>query len=467
MWTVLIVLLAGAGTAPAADVAATVNGQAILVREIDAPSGAKIAALREELVALAARTVDRLVDDRLRARAPSSKETLTSPPPVTDEQIRAFRASRGGDFEGPSAPGGKARDPAVERAAIRYYLEQQAREAAEAEARRREGHAVKIFPTDAGDLEQALPPERKLARVGGASIRAVEFERAAALPLYRLRGEIFRERRRNLDAAIEDVLLKQEASRRGVSREALLAGISGRATVNDGEVQAFIAAERAAGRSVPSAERARLYLEFRKAYAGRTALLDQLRAAARVKILLREPEAPRLPIVEAGAPASGARTGPRLVVYSNYRCTPCRATHREIDHLRAADQGVRVIFRDFIPVYDPVAGEAARLSRCAARLGAFARMRRELLTREPPAFGLPWYDEDELPALTDKLQVNPTAFTRCLSAAETREASERDTAHARELGFEEAPAFVAEGTPLSGMQSADGLARALRHASPR
>jgi hypothetical protein len=89
VWPVLIVLMAGAGATPAADVAATGNGQAILVREIDAPSGAKIAALREELVALAARTVDRLVDDRLRARAPSLKETLPPPPLLGVEFLRS------------------------------------------------------------------------------------------------------------------------------------------------------------------------------------------------------------------------------------------------------------------------------------------------------------------------------------------------------------------------------------------
>jgi protein-disulfide isomerase len=463
-----LMLMAGLSTAPMAEVAATVNGQAILVREIDTPSSAKITKLQEELRARAARAIDRLVDDRLRALAPTTPALSPSPAPITEEEIRAFRASRTEDFTGPLAPGGAARDPAVERAAIRYYLEQHARATAEVEVRRRlrEGHTVELFLPDVREIEQVLPAEREVARVDGVSIRAAELERAAALPLYRLRGEIYRERRRNMEAAIENLLLTQEARRRGVSQQALLAKVSAGVTVSDEEVHAFIEAEQAAGRPVPTAERARPYLEFHKAYTRRQALLDQLRAVARIESLLKEPAAPRLPVVEAGAPGLGAQAGPRLVVYTNYRCTPCRAVHREIDRLLAADRTVRVVFRDFIPVYDPVATGAARLSRCAARLGAFARMRSELLTREPPAFGQPWYEEAALPSLASKLGIDPPAFRQCLFSAEIREAIERDTTHALELGFEEAPAFVAEGVPLSGLQSASGLARAL-HQEPR
>src|SRR5690606_26071414 len=134
---------------------------------------------------------------------------------------------------------------------------------------------------------------------------------------------------------------------------------------------AFIEAERAAGRPISDPERARQYLSFRKAHARRTTFVESLRASARIEILFEEPYPPRLPMTEANAPALGRPDGLRLVVYTNYRCAPCRQTHREIDRLLATDGKVRVIFRDFVPVYDPVASEAARVSRCADRLGAF------------------------------------------------------------------------------------------------
>jgi len=112
-----------------------------------------------------------------------------------------------------------------------------------------------------------------------------------------------------------------------------------------------------------------------------------------------------------------------------------------------------------------VAGEAARLSRCADRFGVFARMRSELLARDPPAFGEVWYKENALPILAGKLGIDSAAFSQCLSSTETRKAVERDSAQARDLGFEEAPSFVAQGIPLSGMQSAESLAGFLRQSA--
>jgi protein-disulfide isomerase len=152
----------------------------------------------------------------------------------------------------------------------------------------------------------------------------------------------------------------------------------------------------------------------------------------------------------------------RLIVYSNHRCGPCRAVHREIDRLRADDPGVRVAFLDFVPVYDPVATEGARLVRCAARLGAFEAMRRALLERDAPKFGQRWFADDAVAALARPIQVDATAFAACLAAPETSAAIVRDSANARALGFTEAPGLLANGAPLSGMQTATALARALR-----
>jgi protein-disulfide isomerase len=466
MWTILLMLLAVSPAALAEEeVAAKINGQAIPLAEIDAPSRPKIVRLHQALTDEAARALDRLIDRQLQA---SSEAKSPSPKPVTDEAIRAFRSSRPEDFEGPFAPLETRRNPAVEQPAIRHYLTQKTLETAEAVARRRlrEGHAIKILLPDGPKLERPLPPIRTVALVDDTPIAAETLEQAAALRLYRLRKEIYLERQRRLETAVENRLLSGEARRRGIPTEELLARITRDAKVGDKELNAFLESERAAGRPVSDPDRARQYLAFRKAYARRAALVKKLRNSARVEILLEEPSPPRLPMIEANAPVLGAQDGQRLIAYTNYRCTPCRAAHREIDRLLAAQRNVRVIFRDFIPVYDPVANEAARLSRCANRLGAFGRVRSELLTRNPPAFGETWYKDDALRSLAGRLGIDPDALVQCLSSPEIGEAIERDTAEARELGFEEAPSFVVQGIPLSGMQSAKSLAEFLRHAMP-
>jgi predicted DsbA family dithiol-disulfide isomerase len=89
-------------------------------------------------------------------------------------------------------------------------------------------------------------------------------------------------------------------------------------------------------------------------------------------------------------------------------------------------------------------------------------MRRTLLERDPPKFGQRWFADDAVADLARSIQVDPTAFAACLAAPETAAAIVRDSARARALGFTEAPGILANGAPLSGMQTAAALARALR-----
>jgi hypothetical protein len=157
----------------------------------------------------------------------------------------------------------------------------------------------------------------------------------------------------------------------------------------------------------------------------------------------------------------GAKKGKRLVVYTNYRCPACRTVQQELDTLLTQDKKVRVIFHDFIPGFDPVATEAAYLTRCAAQWGAFSRMRQELLTREPPTFGQHWYQESELPQLMRRLRVKKKKeFLDCLGT-DVYKAIEQETASALALGFEAPPMFIAEGIPVTGTPTAENLAQAL------
>jgi protein-disulfide isomerase len=467
MWLLAFSVLASVTPTPAAEVAARVDEMAILIREIDAPSQAKLDKLHAQLRELVAETVGRLIDDRVCAGASESESP--TPVPITDDAIRAFQEAHRQDFESPVAPEAAAPNSALTRKAIRHLLERQARDAAAAAAcrRRRQTHAIEHLPAAAGTLAAPLPPTQALARIDATPLPAGDVERAAALRLYRLRGEIFRERQRNLSAAVDEALLAREAARRNTSRAALDAELAAPQPVTEAELDAFLDGERAKGRPVPARDRARPYLEFQQAHARRAMVLDNLRAAARIEVLLSEPVVPLLPVEEQGAAAVGPAAGPRVVAYSNYRCRPCRATHRELDRLRRIDPTVRVVFRDFVPVYDPVASEAARLARCAAALGVFPAMREILLTRDPPPFGRPWYGDETLPELARTIGADPRRFAACAADPTQLAHIESDTEDARALGFDEAPAFVAEGVPLSGMQSAEGLARALQEGIAR
>jgi len=450
----LAIALAPAAQAQAAGAAARIGDETLSLAAVDAASGGKSEQILLRLRQVASHALDALIDARLLTDAGPASEAA---PAVGEEEIDAFRAERAEDFEGPFAPGGAARDAAVQRAAIRHYLEAQALERARAArlASLRTRHPIERLLPDASELATPLAPDRTVARIDGRALPARVLETRAALRLYRLRGELARERMRQAETLIEERLLAREAARRGSDVASLLEAET--RDPDDADLRSFQEQERAAGRPVPAAERARPYLAFRARHAARERVLAAARQHDTVTLYLSEPALPRLPVETAGAPSLGPADGARLVVYDNYGCEVCRAVQQEIDRLLATSGEVRVVFRDWIPHYDPAAREAAALARCADRQGRFAAMRSALLAAAPPGFGGGF----DLPALAARAGLDEPALRACIGG-DVQRAIDADTRRARALGFESAPAFVAEGIPLSGAQSAAGLARALR-----
>lgn len=314
------------------------------------------------------------------------------------------------------------------------------------------GRALKLLLPQPTELETPLAADRIVAFAGRESIRAAALERAAALRLYRLRGELHLERRRQLETLIDGSLLRAEARRRNVSPASLEASLAQVRPVTTAELRTFAASERAAGRPEPDPERARPYLEFHKRHERRLALLRELRERADIRIHLQAPPRPRLPVEPDGGVTLAAATGPVLVAYTNYRCSLCRATHRELDRLGAGKKTPRIVLRDFIPPGDSTAMQAAALARCAQRHGKLVPVRDALLGAE----NLP-----DLDAVARLVGITPSALRACARSPEVQRQIERDTQAALRIGFEAPPAFVADGFPLSGMQTAEQLHEAL------
>lgn len=320
-------------------------------------------------------------------------------------------------------------------------------------------HDVALASLDPKALENPLPPDQVVGVVDGTPLLAATLERAAALRLYRLRGELYLQRRRDLDRLLERRLIEIEAQSRGVSLQTLERSLAQAQDVSDAEVEAFIASERAAGRNVDDPERARPYLEFQQRYQRRTNVLNARRAKTPISIELAAPMRPRLAMDLRGGVNLGARDGRHLVVYTNYTCTLCRKTHAELDRLLAMPNPPSVVLHDFAS--DPVAMQAAALVRCAARNGRAAQMRTHLLSDSSPRTNEASFDPHELQAFAQVAGMKPKALRTCTESREVRQSIERDTRSAIRLGFDDPPAFIAEGVPLSGMQSAGALRDAL------
>lgn len=145
----------------------------------------------------------------------------------------------------------------------------------------------------------------------------------------------------------------------------------------------------------------------------------------------------------------GQRT---LVKFTDYGCTYCRASEKDVQRLIAADPGLRVVVREW-PIFHG-SEEAARMALAAAAQGKYPAFYRAMFAGEPPS-----------PA-----SVARAAATAGLDMAQARAvaASPKVTAElaqnmklARTLGFTGTPSWVAEGEVLEGAVGYDRLREAL------
>lgn len=446
-------LLAGAAAARATPVV-SVGGEPIALAAIDARCGTPCTRVPAELRRRKAEMLETLMGEALLAGGPP-----LTPAPVSDADVENYIAAHPTDFRGP---------PDRDRAAVRFFLEREARLAAErargAEERARRPPVVHVGPDDPTFADPA-PAARVLAEAGGRTITNGEVEARLAWPLYRLRGELALERRRAAEALVEEALWAREAAAAGTTPDALRNRIRRTARVTDDDVAAAVAAEAARRPgSEPSAARIRPYLLFRAGRAAEEAFLADAAARAGVRIDVPLPRPARLPL---GAGAFGwhgpAGAPARVVFLTSHRG---EVTRRMWDVVRrlAAEPGTAVTVRPLLPQWDPEATAVAVAVRCAAAAGrGWAFQDAVARHAEPPTAA-------DLAAIAATLDLDDTRFRYCTRDPETAAAVAAESAEAERFFLDDPPALLVDGRPFTGMQSPNRLravARAARRRAER
>jgi hypothetical protein len=428
--------------------AALVGGQPITLAAVDTRCGAPCATLTADIAARKWAMLETLIGEALLARRPAP--TL---PAVTEAEIERYIAEHPADFHGP---------PERDRAAVRFFLERERRRAADAQRIESERAAhpptVRVERTDPALAEET--GERVLAEASGRTIHDHDVEARLALPLYRLRGERARERRRHLDALVGEALWATEARRRGTSPEALRAEARGAAApVTDADIDRYFEAEIRA--KDPAAakrpDRIRPYLEFRTAQEAEAGTLATLRTRTPVAIMLAEPVPPRLVL----GPGPGGWKGPpeapiRIVFLTGYRERSRRMW--PVARSLGEEPDVALTVRALLPLWDPEATAVAAAARCATAEGRFWPFHDAAADREP----LP--DGAELSRIAAAVGLAAPAFASCTSAPATLAAVAGESAEAEHLGLDEPPALLIDGVVFGGVQGADQMRDAVRRA---
>lgn len=446
---VLGLALAPARSAFADDgVAARVGDTTVGIADVDRQCGEKCARLAGAILEQRRRTLDVLVDEALLASVPSPTPEAK---PVGDDEIERYRAAHAAELSG---------DEARDRAAVRFLLERERREARDrallADARRRTPPHLDLAALDAtGGAASAAT----VATVGRARITLRDVEQRAALALYRLRGELARERLRQLGAVVDETLWALAAAAKGTTPEQLRDTAAATApAVTEDDIQRYFNAEVKPRdpQAIANPDRIRPYLEFRARKAAEEAALADIRRATPVSVVLAEPSPPRFTLDPLPDALSGVADAPvRLVYLTSYRGAASRLAWESLRAYGASgDPSVALAVRPLLPQWDPDAMAVAAAVACAAQQGRWWTVL-DTLSRADP---LP--DARAILNVARGSGLDEGRFAFCVSSPATVDEVRRQSREAERLGLVEPPVVLVNGIAL-GAPSGEHLAKAI------
>jgi protein-disulfide isomerase len=314
-----------------------------------------------------------------------------------------------------------------------------------------------VVGADPSPAAPAVCGDEPVAFVGEAAIPRSRLTELSRERLLRLHTEAYEIERRLLEDHIDQQLLRQEAERRGLSVAALeeseIRGKVGRAS-GDEVKQAY----EAAGARHPDMSGSEVLqlvvtsLHGSRLRARRRAFLDELRAAAGVRILL-EPE--RATLTSQDAPSRGPADAPVTIVeFCDFQCPYCAGATVLLDRLleRFPDD-VRVVFRHFPLSSHKQAAAAAEAAACAHEQGAFWKMHDKIFAHQRRLA------RDDLVGYAQELALDTGEFEACLSSRRHSHAWQQDVAEASRFGVAGTPTFFVNGRLLTGGASFETLTK--------
>lgn len=302
-----------------------------------------------------------------------------------------------------------------------------------------------------------------LARVNGTAITDADVRASLGPELARLEAQVYELKKRQVDAIIAERLLEAEATRRGVSRQALEAEeIAAKVTpVTEEELSDFITANRTRIRGDAAAlkPQIRAFLEERKFDERRGAFVEALRDKNKVEVMLAAPAPYRATLDLDGAPVRGAQDAPVTIVeFSDFHCPFCRSVQPTLTDLLARYKGrVRLVYKHLpLDTLHPQARRASHASYCAQQQGKFWEFH-DVLYQD----GSSDSSDASLARIAAAAGLEHAPFERCLASPDAAAVVERDVTQGSELGLTGTPGFFINGRELNGAQPLDAFVRVI------
>ena len=301
-------------------------------------------------------------------------------------------------------------------------------------------------------LASTLAGEGVVARVGERAITAADLQAAAARRLIDVETRAYEQKRAALLELVEGELLRQEAVRRGMTVEALLAAeVEAKvAPVGEWDMDAYRAAhakELASPDEGAARAEAGQRLREQRVVQRRIGFLNELRARTPVALQL---QAPRIAVDPLDGAVRGAAAAPVTIVeFCEFQCPYCRRVQPTLRHLLDRyGKDLRLVYRHYPLARHRNAAKAAEAAECAREQDKFWPLHDRMFEQQErlaPA---------DLKAHARAVGLDGGKFDACLDSGRHAARVRRDLAEAESYGSPGTPLFFINGRLVSGAQPA-------------
>lgn len=318
-------------------------------------------------------------------------------------------------------------------------------------------------------VEKVTPPEREadrarvFATVDGQRITSGDVEESLAPALFSLEEQIYELRKKQLDAKINNILLEQEANKKGATAPALFESevTSKMRRVTDEEMQQFYQDNKARlGRPLYQVRTQVVdYLQGLIQTEAATAYSDQLRKAAKVQSFLKVPDPPFLKIAIDDQPWTGAANASvTMVEFTDYECPTCGRTAPVLEEVTKeyADK-VKLVVRDFPLDQHAHAFKAAIAAEAAREQGKYWEYAALLFKNQKTL------EVENLKDYATQIGLDRAKFDQALDSDKYADSVRRDLRDGALIGVDSTPTVFVNGRRVRD-KTAEGLKAAIEAA---
>ncbi len=433
---------------PLPEIIAIINDVKITGAELEAPIQARLKELRQQVidarkeeVSLQINTILLETEALRRGISPTQliqTEVVQKVQTPTEAEAQAFydqnKSRIGDDFS------------RVKNNIIDYLREQRQMGIAQAMASRlRAAAQLKI------DVPIATPPlttadrARVFAVVNGKQITSADIENSLRPLIFRVQGQVYAARKRELDVRINDLLLEREAKKRGGTTKDLLATEIDAKTTVVTEQEALKFFNENKDRIKTEFQEVKLqiiqYLTEQDKEKRALDFAEQLRRQASLQVFLTPPEPPVYKIATDDQPAKGdPKALVTIVEFTDYQCPSC-AQHHSVFQKLISEYGDRIHFvvRDFPLSQHKQAWKAAEAAEAAREQGKYWEFVALLYTRQSAL------QPDKLKQYATELGLDRARFDAALDSGKFSEKVQRDFDDGQKVGVSGTPSIFING----------------------